>query len=116
MVVDPRISANSRVTGISAPVTPDLRKPLMQRLQIAGLPGNRPKPTCLRTEPPAPPNGAAQSLQRGEVGIRFIALRMATRSPFSPIRIGLEVRLGRCRHGRTVRRDRDAMTTAVGRP
>jgi hypothetical protein len=83
------MSANSSVTGISAPVTPDSRNPLMQRLQIAGLPGNRLKPKCFRTIPPAPPNGAAQSLQRGEVGIRFMVLRMATRSLFSPVSMDL---------------------------
>ena len=43
--VEPRMSANSKVIGISAPVTPDLRNSVTQLVHIAGLPAKRPKPT-----------------------------------------------------------------------
>ncbi len=87
MPVDPRMSAKRSVIGISAPVTPSFRYWLMQFWQMAGLPGNRPKPKCFMTAPPAPPNGALHSLQRGEDGIRLRLARNFARPGCSPVRI-----------------------------
>src|SRR6186997_321356 len=80
------MSANKRLTEISAPKTPSLFRSLMQLLQIAGLPGNRPKPTCRSTAPPGPSNGAAQSLQLGPWGTRRMIRRTRTRPGSSPER------------------------------
>ena len=68
MPVEPRISANSSVTGISAPVTPLSWNWRMQKLQIDGLPEYLLNPKCRRTPPPTPPNGAQHILQRGVLG------------------------------------------------
>ena len=81
------MSANRSVTGISAPVTPIFRYWLMQFWQMAGLPGNRPKPKCFMTAPPGPPNGALHSLQRGDDGMRFRLLRKVANPGCSPVRI-----------------------------
>ena len=59
----------------------------MQFWQMAGLPGKRAKPRCFMTAPPAPPNGALHSLQRGEDGIRFMLLRNLANPSSSPVRI-----------------------------
>ena len=43
--VEPRMSANRRLTGIPRPAPPSSAVS-MQKLQMAGLPEKRPKPTC----------------------------------------------------------------------
>src|SRR5215211_2392549 len=86
MPVDPRMSANRRLTGISAPKTPSLLRPLMHEPQMAGLPGNRAKPTWRRTAPAGPSKGAAQSLQLGPWGRCRITRRMRARDGSSPER------------------------------
>jgi len=86
MPVEPRTSAKSSETGISAPVSPSFRKPVMQFVQIAGLAGNRPKPTRPGVAPPGPENGALQSLQRGEEGTCPKVVRNRARPLCSPVR------------------------------
>ena len=48
------MSANRRLTGISAPRTPSLFRPLMHEPQMSGLPGKRANPTWRRRRPPDP--------------------------------------------------------------
>ena len=80
------MSANRRLTGISAPKTPILLRPLMHEPQMAGLPGKRAKPTCRSTAPPGPSKGAAQSLQLGPWGRRRMTRRIRARPGSSPER------------------------------
>ena len=70
VAVEPRMSANSKLAGISAPGAPILLRLLMHRPQMAGFPGKRANPRCRRTAPPGPSNGAAQSLQCGSEDAR----------------------------------------------
>ena len=80
------MSANSRLTGISAPCTPIRCRSLMQKLQMVGLPAKRPKPTCRRTAPPGPANGAAHILQFGPLGTRLKKRRIAAPPGECPVR------------------------------
>jgi len=85
MAVEPRISENSRVIGISTPVNWRLRRSVMHLVQRAGLPEDRRKPACLKTRPPSPANGAAHNLQRGGDGIRLKARRCLASQGLSPV-------------------------------
>jgi hypothetical protein len=66
------------MSGVEIPVT--------HLVQRAGLPGERLKPAGLRTRPPTPANGAAQSLQRGGDGICRNARRRRARPALSPVK------------------------------
>ena len=109
--VEPRTSANSRLTGISAPVSPFLRNSLMQFAQIAGLPGKRAKPMRRKTAPPTPSNGAAHSLQRGEDGKCLTTFRKRAMPGSSPVRTFRNSSSGTdCDMTRTIRRRRGGPT------
>ena len=58
----------------------------MQLAQMAGLPANRANPTWRMIAPPAPPKGAAQSLQWGSLGTRLKTRRMGRMNGSSPER------------------------------
>ena len=53
MAVEPRISENSKVIGISTPVNWRLRRSVMHLVQRAGLPEDCRNPACLKTGHPA---------------------------------------------------------------
>src|SRR4026209_265451 len=80
------MSANMRLTGISAPKTPSLLRLLMHDPQMSGLPGKRANPTWRSTAPRGPSNGAAQSLQLGPCGMCRITRRIRARPGSSPER------------------------------
>jgi hypothetical protein len=85
MAVEPRISENSRVIGISTPVNWRLRRSVMHLVQRAGLPEDCRNPACLKTRPPSPANGAAHNLQRGGDGIRLNIRRCLASQGLSPV-------------------------------
>ena len=80
------MSTNRSVAGISAPRSPALLNCRMQFVQMAGLPGKRPNPRWRRTAPPAPANGAAHSLQRGDAGTCRRRSRNIVSPGCSPVR------------------------------
>jgi hypothetical protein len=85
MPVEPRISENGRVIGISTPVIWRLRSSAMHLVQRAGFPGDCLYPACLKMRPPSPANGAAHSLQRGGYGIPPNTRRCLARPELSPV-------------------------------
>src|SRR6185369_13106774 len=74
-VVDPRTSANRSEHSISAPpwLLLSIRK---QPVQYFGFFAHLAWPANRMTSPPGPENGAAHSLQRGELGIRACQRRL----------------------------------------
>src|SRR3990172_5814062 len=83
-LVDPRTSAKSRVTSISAPPR-YLRANLSHIVQMLGFFAQGRLPVRRISRPPTPRNGALHSLQRGSCGRTLSRVRSSRIEPPCPV-------------------------------